>query len=317
MRHQNGPASSAFNTSIALDIYFKELRRVVDAELERLLPAPPQCPPLISEIMRYSVFAGGKRFRPILTLAASQAVSQKETILDGALRAACAVEMIHTYSLVHDDLPSMDDDTLRRGRPTAHVVYGEGMAILAGDALLTEAFNLLAQPTEDATTNDQSRALRALHRIAVESGATGMVGGQVLDLQLTGHPVDKNNSEMLRAMHAKKTGALIKAAAVAGAIMAKANDTTVKVIDTYATHLGLAFQIIDDILDVEGVSDALGKTVGKDAAAGKVTYPGIYGIEESKNQATAAVHAAQQALDNASLGGRLSEISNWVLNRSR
>ncbi len=317
MRHQNGPASSAFNTSIALDIYFKELRRVVDAELERLLPAPPQCPPLISEIMRYSVFAGGKRFRPILTLAASQAVSQKETILDGALRAACAVEMIHTYSLVHDDLPSMDDDTLRRGRPTAHVVYGEGMAILAGDALLTEAFNLLAQPTEDATTNDQSRALRALHRIAVESGATGMVGGQVLDLQLTGHPVDKNNSEMLRAMHAKKTGALIKAAAVAGAIMAKANDTTVKVIDTYATHLGLAFQIIDDILDVEGASDALGKTVGKDAAAGKVTYPGIYGIEESKNQATAAVHAAQQALDNASLGGRLSEISNWVLNRSR
>jgi|TARA_B100001123_G_C15286240_1_gene1015728 geranylgeranyl diphosphate synthase type II len=317
VRHQNGPASSAFNTSIALDIYFKELRRVVDAELERLLPAPPQCPPLISEIMRYSVFAGGKRFRPILTLAASQAVSQKETILDGALRAACAVEMIHTYSLVHDDLPSMDDDTLRRGRPTAHVVYGEGMAILAGDALLTEAFNLLAQPTEDATTNDQSRALRALHRIAVESGATGMVGGQVLDLQLTGHPVDKNNSEMLRAMHAKKTGALIKAAAVAGAIMAKANDTTVKVIDTYATHLGLAFQIIDDILDVEGASDALGKTVGKDAAAGKVTYPGIYGIEESKNQATAAVHAAQQALDNASLGGRLSEISNWVLNRSR
>ncbi len=317
MRHQNGPASSAFNTSIALDIYFKELRRVVDAELERLLPAPPQCPPLISEIMRYSVFAGGKRFRPILTLAASQAVSQKETILDGPLRAACAVEMIHTYSLVHDDLPSMDDDTLRRGRPTAHVVYGEGMAILAGDALLTEAFNLLAQPTEDATTNDQSRALRALHRIAVESGATGMVGGQVLDLQLTGHPVDKNNSEMLRAMHAKKTGALIKAAAVAGAIMAKANDTTVKVIDTYATHLGLAFQIIDDILDVEGASDALGKTVGKDAAAGKVTYPGIYGIEESKNQATAAVHAAQQALDNASLGGRLSEISNWVLNRSR
>ena len=267
--------------------------------------------------MRYSVFAGGKRFRPILTLAASQAVSQAETILDGALRAACAVEMIHTYSLIHDDLPAMDDDMLRRGRPTAHVVYGEGMAILAGDALLTEAFNLLAQPTEDATTNDQSRALRALHRIAVESGATGMVGGQVLDLQLTGHPVDKNNSEMLRAMHAKKTGALIKAAAVAGAIMAKANDTTVKVIDTYATHLGLAFQIIDDILDVEGASDALGKTVGKDAAAGKVTYPGIYGIEESKNQATAAVHAAQQALDNASLGGRLSEISNWVLNRSR
>ena len=317
MPHRNDPASSACNTTISLDIYFKELSRAVDTELERLLPTPPQCPPLISEIMKYSVFAGGKRFRPILTLAASQAVSQTETILDGALRAACAVEMIHTYSLIHDDLPAMDDDTLRRGRPTAHVVYGEGMAILAGAALLTEAFNLLAQPTEGATTNDQSRALRALHRIAAESGAIGMVGGQALDLQLTGHPVDKSNTEMLRAMHAKKTGALIKAAAVVGAIMAKANDTTIKAIDTYATHLGLAFQIVDDILDVEGASDALGKTVGKDAAAGKVTYPSIYGMKESRNQATAAVSAAQQALDNASLGGRLSEIANWVLNRSK
>ena len=151
----------------------------------------------------------------------------------------------------------------------------------------------------------------------MESGASGMVGGQALDLQLTGHPVDKNNTEMLRAMHAKKTGALIKAAAVVGAIMAKANDTTIKAIDTYATHLGLAFQIVDDILDVEGASDALGKTVGKDAAAGKVTYPSIYGMKESRNQATAAVSAAQQALDNASLGGRLSEIANWVLNRSK
>ena len=317
MPHSNGPASSALNTPISLDNYFKKLRRTVDSELERLLPTPPQCPPLISEIMRYSVFAGGKRFRPILTLAASQAVSQTETVLDGALRAACAVEMIHTYSLVHDDLPAMDDDTLRRGRPTAHTIYGEGMAILAGDALLTEAFNLLAQPTEGATANDQSRALRALHRIAVESGATGMVGGQVLDLQLTGHPLDKSNTKMLRAMHAKKTGALIKAAAVAGAIMAKANDTKVNAIDTYATHLGLAFQIIDDILDVEGASDALGKTIGKDAAAGKVTYPSMYGIEESRLQATTAVSAAQQALNNASLGGRLSDIANWVLNRSK
>ena len=317
MPHQNGPASSTFKTPISLETYFKELRRAVDTELERLLPTPPQCPPLISEIMRYSVFAGGKRFRPILTLAASQAVSQAETILDGALRAACAVEMIHTYSLIHDDLPAMDDDTLRRGRPTAHVVYGEGMAILAGDALLTEAFNLLAQPTEGATTNDQSRALRALHRIAVESGATGMVGGQVLDLQLTGNPVDKSNNEILRAMHAKKTGALIKAAAVAGAIMAKANDTTVNAIDTYATHLGLAFQIVDDILDVEGASDTLGKTVGKDAAAGKVTYPSMYGMEESRLQANAAVIAAQKSLNNASLGGRLSDIANWVLNRSK
>ena len=317
MSHSNEHASSPLNTQSSLDDYFKKLRQAVDSELERLLPTPPQCPHLIAEIMRYSVFAGGKRFRPILTLAASQAVSQTETILDSALRAACAVEMIHTYSLVHDDLPAMDDDTLRRGRPTAHVVYGEGMAILAGDALLTEAFNLLAQPTEGATTNDHGRALRALHRIAAESGATGMVGGQVLDLQLTGQPLDKSNTEMLRAMHAKKTGALIKAAAIAGAIMAKANDATVKAIETYATHLGLAFQIVDDILDVEGASEALGKTIGKDAATGKVTYPSMYGMQESRRLANDAVTAAQQALDSTSLGGRLSDIANWVLNRSK
>ncbi len=317
MSHSSEQSSLPHATQILLNDYFEKVRRAVDSELERLLPTPPQCPNLISEIMRYSVFAGGKRFRPILTLAVSQAVSQTETILDSALRAACAVEMIHTYSLIHDDLPAMDDDTLRRGRPTAHVIYGEGMAILAGDALLTEAFNLLAQPAEGAKINDQSRALRALHRIAVESGAAGMVGGQVLDLQLTGHPLDKNNAEMLRAMHAKKTGALIKAAAVAGAIMASANDTTIKAIETYATHLGLAYQIVDDILDVEGASDALGKTVGKDAAAGKVTYPSMYGMQESRHQATAAVTAAQQALDSASLGGRLSDIANWVLNRSK
>ena len=317
MSQSNEQTSPPHGTQILLNDYFENIRRAVDSELEHLLPTPPQCPNLISEIMRYSVFAGGKRFRPILTLAASQAVSQTETILDDVLRAACAVEMIHTYSLIHDDLPAMDDDTLRRGRPTAHVIYGEGMAILAGDALLTEAFNLLAQPAEGVTTTDQSRALRTLHRIAVESGATGMVGGQVLDLQLTGHPLDKNSAEMLRDMHAKKTGALIKAAAVAGAIMASANDTTIKAIETYATHLGLAFQIVDDILDVEGVSDALGKTVGKDAAAGKITYPSMYGMHESRQRATDAVTAAHEALDSASLGGRLSDIANWVLNRSR
>jgi len=310
-------ASSAINEQTSLDSYFKKLRQAVDCELERLLPTPPQCPHLISEIMRYSVFAGGKRFRPILTLATSQAVSQMETILDSSLRAACAIEMIHTYSLVHDDLPAMDDDKLRRGRPTAHVVYGEGMAILAGDALLTEAFNLLAQPAEGATTNDESRTLRVLHRVAVESGAGGMVGGQVLDLELTGQPLDRSNAEMLHAMHAKKTGALIKAAAIAGAIMANANNTTIKAIETYATHLGLAFQIVDDILDVEGAPDALGKTVGKDAAAGKVTYPSMYGMQESRHRATNAVIAAQQALDGIPLGGRLSDIANWVLDRSK
>ena len=317
MSDSKDQASPLLNPQISLNDYFEKTRLAINGELERLLPKPPQCPLLISEVMRHSVFAGGKRFRPILTLASSTTVSQTEATLNSALRAACAIEMIHTYSLIHDDLPAMDDDTLRRGRPTAHVIYGEGMAILAGDALLTEAFNILAQPAEGGDIKDQSRALKTLHRIAAESGAAGMVGGQVLDLQLTGQPLDKNDGEILRAMHAKKTGGLIKAAAIAGAIMASANETTIKAIETYATHLGLAFQIVDDILDVEGASDALGKTVGKDAAAGKITYPSMYGMHESRQRATDAVAAAHEALDSASLGGRLSDIASWVLNRSR
>ena len=317
MSHSKDKAASPPNTQISLNDYFKKARLAIDSELERLLPKPPQCPPLISEIMRYSVFAGGKRFRPILTLASSNAVSPTHTTPNIAMRAACAIEMIHTYSLIHDDLPAMDDDKLRRGRATAHVVYGEGMAILAGDALLTEAFYILAQPAEGSDIKDQSHALSALHRIAGESGAAGMVGGQVLDLQLTGQPLGKNDGEMLRAMHAKKTGGLIKAAAIAGAIMARANETTMKAIETYATHLGLAFQIVDDILDIEGSSDALGKTVGKDAAAGKITYPSVYGMHESRQLAHAAVAAALVALESAALGGRLRDIANWVLNRSK
>ena len=296
--------------------YLEHQRRAIDATLERLLPSPPECPALVAEIMRYSVFAGGKRLRPILTLATAGAVSPSPAAADRAMPAACAIEMIHTYSLIHDDLPAMDDDSLRRGRPTAHVVYGEGMAILAGDALLTEAFGVVAR--QAATAGDGTRTLRTLDCVAAAAGVAGMVGGQVLDLQATGQGDSGSvfDAESLRAMHARKTGALIRAAAVSGAIMAGGSDVAVDAVDAYATHLGLAFQIVDDILDVEGATDTLGKTVGKDAAASKVTYPALYGLEESRRLAAASTADAQAALDAASLGGRLREIADWVLQRT-
>ncbi|CAI8006598.1 Farnesyl diphosphate synthase [Geodia barretti] len=263
--------------------------------------------------MRYSLLAGGKRLRPILTLATAETIDP-----DGgaarAMPAACAIEMIHTYSLVHDDLPAMDDDTLRRGRPTVHVEYGQAMAILAGDGLLTEAFRVLARwpATDDPAVVD--RKLRTVERVAAGAGASGMVGGQVLDIQ----PADPAAAmAALRAMHERKTGALIRAAAAAGAIMAGAARETIAAVDAYAAHLGLGFQIVDDILDVEGDAAALGKTAGKDAAAGKVTYPSIVGLEQSRVLAAGAIADAQQALRVGGLGGgRLAEIADWVLART-
>ena len=304
------------STNEPLDEYLETRRLAIDAALERLLPAPPDCQTLIAEIMRYSVFAGGKRLRPILTLATADTVSESPVATDRAMSTACAIEMIHTYSLIHDDLPAMDDDTLRRGRPTAHVVYGEGLAILAGDALLTEAFGVVARHAATADEGGQARTLRTLDRLATAAGVAGMVGGQVLDLQATGRYDGEFDAESLRAMHGRKTGALIRAAVVSGAIMAGGSNVSVDAVDAYATHLGLAFQIVDDILDVEGTTDTLGKTVGKDAAARKVTYPALYGLEESRRLAAASTADAKAELDAASLGGRLHEIADWVLSRS-
>jgi geranylgeranyl pyrophosphate synthase len=233
--------------------------------------------------------------------------------------AACAVEFIHTYSLVHDDLPAMDNDTLRRGRPTSHVVFGDGMAILCGDALLTEAFALLAREPVTATTAGPgelaARKLAALRTIAEAAGASGMVGGQVLDLQAAANaaPLDP---DALRAMHASKTGALITGSACAGAIMAGAPAAIVDAIRDYAAALGLAFQIVDDILDVEGASAELGKTAGKDAAAGKPTYPSLYGLAASRRLAGECVDRALAALDTAGLTGQLGPIARWVVSRT-
>jgi geranylgeranyl diphosphate synthase type II len=308
--------------------YLRARRSRVEAALERYLPAPPTCPAIISEAMRYSLFAGGKRLRPVLALAAAEAVAARlgtdaGEAVELALPTACALEMIHTYSLVHDDLPAMDDDTLRRGRATSHVVFGEGIAILAGDALLTEALALMAREPSAACSvaagDLATRKLRALATVSTAAGATGMVGGQALDLAATGRAgasEDAIDPARLRVIHEKKTGALIRAAATAGAIMAGADADAVLAIDRYATDLGLAFQIVDDVLDVVGASAELGKTAGKDAAAGKPTYPAFYGVEQSKRLAAECADRAVRALEEAGLSGRLPDIARWVVGRT-
>ena len=317
----------------SFDAYLDARRREVDAALDAAVPAPPACPPRIAEAMRYSVFAGGKRLRPILTLAAAEAAGahgRDSPAPDDAARAlarngACAIELIHTYSLVHDDLPAMDDDTLRRGHPTSHVAFGEGLAILAGDALLTQAFVLLARRPAAAPPGFEARQLRAVARVAEAAGAAGMVGGQVLDLAAAGTgtgtapaagPPAAGPAAALRDVHERKTGALIGAAAVVGAILAGGSDAAVRAVDAYAGHLGLAFQIVDDILDVEGDTARLGKTAGKDAAAGKSTYPSVHGLDRSRALAADAADGARDALASAGLGGRLGDIAEWVLSRT-
>jgi len=298
-----------------------EARRAdVERALERFLPASPACPPRVGEAMRYSVFAGGKRLRPMLALAAAESVAMANgrdvsAARAAALPTACALELIHTYSLVHDDLPAMDDDTLRRGRPTNHVVFGEGLAILAGDGLLTEAFALMSREPRDPGA--APRKLRAICVVAEAAGACGMVGGQAVDLEAAGTGASFDG-DGLRAMHARKTGALIRASAAAGAVMAGASDAQIEAIERFASELGLAFQIVDDILDVEGASAELGKTAGKDAAAGKPTYPALYGLEESRRMAGECVDRALAALDTQPglRDGHLPGIAQWVTRRT-
>jgi geranylgeranyl diphosphate synthase, type II len=297
--------------------YLTTRRAQIDQALSRFLPAPPACPPIVHEAMRYSLVAGGKRLRPVLTLAAAETVAAPgslERAVDQALPAACAIEFIHTYSLIHDDLPAMDDDSLRRGRPTLHIVHGEGMAILAGDGLLTEAFALMAAEPRDPAL--AGRKLRTIAAVARAAGATGMVGGQALDLDAVG-AATTFDAASLQDMHARKTGALIRAAAAAGAIMAGAGEEAIRAVEDYGRHLGLAFQIVDDILDVEGAAKDLGKTAGKDARAGKPTYPSIFGLDASKRLASERMDSAMAALTGAGLPpGRLGDIAAWVIKRT-
>jgi geranylgeranyl pyrophosphate synthase len=281
--------------------------------------------------MRYSVFAGGKRLRPALALASADAVARRHPSLPDlaqvmrdagslALPAACALELIHTYSLIHDDLPAMDNDTLRRGRPTLHVVYGDGIAILAGDALQAEAFGLLAREPATSDPSIIERKLRVVRVIADAAGSTGMVGGQAIDLQAAGQAAGHEltlDADGLRGMHARKTGALITASAESGAIMAGADDQLLAAVGHYAAQLGLAFQIIDDVLDVEGDAATLGKSAGKDAAGGKPSYPAIFGVERSRALAAECAGHARVILENSGLtGGWLWPIAEWVVGRA-
>jgi geranylgeranyl diphosphate synthase type II len=314
----------------ALADFFAHARVQIDSALERYLPRPPACPPVVSEAMRYSLFAGGKRLRPTITLAAADAVARAvrpegsslnpvAAARDDALPAACAVELIHTYSLIHDDLPAMDNDTLRRGRPTLHVVYGDGIAVLAGDGLQAEAFALLAREPATLDPAVVARKLRVVGVIAGAAGSTGMVGGQAIDLQAAGQTLGEAtrlDAQGLRDMHARKTGAMIRASAVAGAIMAGARDRVVEAVDRYASEIGLAFQIVDDILDVEGSAQELGKTAGKDAAEDKPTYASLYGVARSRELAADCVERAGAALIASGLvDGHLGAIANWVVSR--
>ncbi len=259
--------------------------------------------------MRYSLFAGGKRLRPILALAAAETVGGR---IADALPLACSLELIHTYSLIHDDLPSMDDDDLRRGKPTSHKVFGEALAILAGDALLTEAFHLLTRPDLMRDVSPRRR-LRAINQVARAAGSYGMVGGQVMDIASQGQKIE---SHLLEYIHSHKTGALIAASVCTGAIIGGASPSQYKALNRYGEKLGLAFQVIDDLLDVQGEEKKLGKAVGKDQAKGKATYPALFGIAESRRMAEVLV---EEALGRLQLfTGRanpLREIARFILKR--
>ena len=280
--------------------------RVEDA-LRRVVPEELTAPDSIHKAMRYSLFAGGKRIRPILCIAAAQAVSDSPA---GIETAACALELIHTYSLIHDDLPALDNDDLRRGRPTCHKVFGEAIAILAGDALLTLAFQVLAQLTCEA-----GRKICLIEELALASGTVGgMIGGQVHDLEGEGkHP----SASLLEAIHRAKTGALLKASLRMGGIFAGASHDQLNALSCFGEHIGLAFQIVDDVLDVEQSSEALGKTAGKDAKQKKITFPAVYGLERSRvmaEQERIAAHLVLRPLDERA--ERLRELADYIVRRT-
>ncbi len=289
-----------------LPAFFEEDRLTVDAALERLLPAASAQPSSIHTAMRYSVFAGGKRIRPILCLETARIFSSDVT---PALHPACAIEFIHTYSLIHDDLPALDNDDLRRGKPTCHKKFGEAIAILAGDALLTLAFE-----TVGATPALAERRVAILIEVAAAAGTiNGMVGGQVADIEAEGKSI---NPQMLEYIHRSKTAALIRASITAGALCGGAGPADVDRLRRFGGTIGWAFQVTDDILDVEESSVALGKTAGKDAAQEKATYPAVYGLERSHQIANdLATEAIAELAPYADRAARLREIAEFLVLR--
>jgi geranylgeranyl diphosphate synthase type II len=289
-----------------LPAYLTDRSRIIDRALDRFLPRATARPTTIHKAMRYSLFAGGKRMRPVLTLAAAEACGGS---LEDATPAACAVECIHTYSLVHDDLPCMDDDDLRRGRPTNHKVFGEGIAVLAGDALLTVAFEILAQ-TKGARHYPVAAQIREL---AAASGSLWLIGGQVADLEGEGQA---HTGAELRYIHRCKTAALLTSSIRLGAMSANAAPAKLAALTEFGQSLGLAFQVIDDILDVTQTTEKLGKTAGKDVKATKATFPAIYGLDKSRAEArrlTARAHRSLEAF--GAKAARLREIADYLLAR--
>ena len=271
-----------------LAAYLAERRRLVEAALDRCLPPEDEPPASVHRAMRYSVLAGGKRLRPILVMAGAEAVGGRA---ERVMPTACALELIHTYSLIHDDLPAMDDDDYRRGRPTNHKVFGEAIAILAGDALLTLAFGLIASNAEQ--TGDARIVCDVVADVAQAAGTRGMVGGQVVDIESEGRAIE---AETLDFIHRRKTAALIGVSLRAGARLAGAAPAALAAVSEAGAALGLAFQIVDDILDVEGSLEELGKTAGSDQRKRKATYPALHGLEASRRRARALIVEAKAAL---------------------
>jgi len=302
-------ASSSSLSSIDLKSYLKERCEYIDQSLDRFLPSESTFPETIHKAMRYSIFAGGKRLRPILCLAAAEACGGSR---DEAVAPACATEILHTYTLIHDDLPCMDDDDLRRGRPTSHKVYGEGIAVLAGDALLTEAFSVLAQ----ASANERFGVAGYVTELAKASGSQQLIGGQVLDLESEGEE-NQIDLKRLEQIHHAKTAALLTSSIRLGAMTAAASNEQLEALTKYGENLGHAFQVIDDILDVTQSTEKLGKTAGKDENVDKATYPSILGLEESKK---IAKELSEQALVSLSIcdemeTSRLEDILHYLLDR--
>lgn len=289
-------------------VRIKQIAEQVDKALDSYLPLATFPPATLHEAMRYSIFAGGKRMRPVLCILAAEACGGS---LEQAMPAACATEVLHTYTLIHDDLPCMDDDDMRRGKPTSHKVYGEGVAVLAGDALLTESFAILAKT--------KATSLYSLGQFIVEladgGGSKKLIGGQVLDLQGEERML---NLEELRAIHIGKTAALLTSSVRLGAMSANASTEELDAMTQFGFNLGLAFQVIDDILDITASSDTLGKTAGKDMQAHKATYPALLGLDQARQEAKDLTAAALNALKTFSPERRkpLAEIAQYLLNRN-
>jgi geranylgeranyl diphosphate synthase type II len=294
--------------------YLESKRKQIDDALKHYLPEEAGTLSEHFRAVRYSLFADGKRVRPILCLAVAEAVKGYEGRYPETLYlTACALECIHTYSLIHDDLPAMDDDELRRGKPTNHMVFGEAGAILAGDSLLTFAFELLSRDASPAIAADDR--LRIITIISEAAGPTGMVGGQFLDLTHEGKEV---GYETLREIHSRKTGALITASVQAGAVLGGCTSQQFDALTTYGIQIGLAFQIVDDLLNVEGTAEQLGKAAGSDAARNKATYPSLFGVDETRKKAVESIDKALAALegfdDRADV---LRELARYIVNRKR